>query len=153
VRTLEDELVIRLGDDVVLHIIEQTAFDDSEGPVSVMPSPYSRPVEDRRTDEIRIELPSGIVSIPPSSRVALLEQLETRDSITDVPDLRDVFQAAGTSRPVRLTDPQRLALRKVITFWANEMGGSYDDLPEGIHDLRNALHDLDLPVPDEALDD
>lgn len=153
VRTLEDELVIRLGDDVVLHIVEQTVFDDRDATVSVMPSSYSRPMEDGRIDEVRIELPSGIVSIPWSSRDPLLEQLQTRDSIADVPDVRDAFQAAGTSRPVRLTGPQRLALRKVITFWANERGGSYDDLPEGIHDLRNALHDVDLPVPDEALDD
>jgi hypothetical protein len=153
VRTLEDELVIRLGDDVVLHIVEQTAFDHREGPVSVMPSSYSRPMEDRGIDEVRIELPGGTVSIPWSSRDRLLEQLETRESIADVPDVRDAFEAAGTSRPVRLTDPQRLALRKVITFWANEMGGSYDELPEGIHDLRNSLHDVDLPVPDEALDD
>jgi hypothetical protein len=153
VRTLEDELVIRLGDDVVLHIVEQTAFDHREGPVSVMPSSYSRPMEDRGIDEVRIELPGGTVSIPSSSRDRLLEQLETRESIADVPDVRDAFQAAGTSRPVCLTDPQRLALRKVITFWANEMGGSYDELPEGIHDLRNSLHDVDLPVPDEALDD
>jgi hypothetical protein len=110
-------------------------------------------MEGRRVEEVRIELRGGMVSIPWSSRDALLEQLETRDSIIDVPDVRDAFLAAGTSRPVRLTDPQRLALRKVITFWANETGGSYDDLPEGIHDLRNALHDVDLPVPDEALDD
>jgi hypothetical protein len=43
-----------------------------------------------------------------------------------------------------LTDPQKLGLRNVITFWANQMGGSYDDLPEGIYALRNALQD-DLP--------
>ena len=104
-------------------------------------------------DEVPIELPGGIVSIPWSSRDALLEQLQRRDSIADVPDVRDALLAVGTSQPVHLTDPQRLALRKVITFWANEMGGSYDDLPEGIHELRNALHDVDLPVPDEALDD
>ena len=131
---------------------QQAVFDDSEGPVSLMASSYSRPMEDR-IDEIRIELPSGIVSIPRSSRDSLLEQLETRESITDVPDVRNAFQAARTSQPVRLTDPQRLALRKVITFWANEIGGSYDDLPEGIHELRNSLHDVDLPVPEEALDD
>ena len=93
------------------------------------------------------------MSIPWSSRDALLEQLQRRDSIADVPDVRDALLAVGTSQPVHLTDGQRLALRKVITFWANEMGGSYDDLPEGIHELRNALHDVDLPVPDEALDD
>ena len=51
----------------------------------------------------------------------------------------------GTSRTVRLTEPQKLALRNVITFWANGLGGSYDDLPEGVHDLRNALQG-DLPV-------
>jgi hypothetical protein len=109
-------------------------------------------MEGRRIDEVRVELPGGTVAIPWSSRDALLEQLQMRDSIADVPDVSEVFQAVGTSQPVRLTDPQRLALRKVITFWANEMGGSYDDLPEGMHDLRNALHDVDLPVPDEALD-
>ena len=110
-------------------------------------------MEGRRIDGVRIELPGGTVSIPWSSRDALVEQLEARDSIADVPEVRDVFVAGGTSRPVRLTDPQRLALRKVITFWANEAGGSYDDLPEGIHELRNALHDVDLAVPEEALDD
>ncbi len=148
VRTLEDELVIRLGDDVVLHIVEQTAFDDRDGPVSVRPSPYSRAMEDRRTDKVRFELDRGIVSIPWSSRDALLEQLETRDSITDAAETRDAFLAVGTSGPVRLTDPQKRALRSVITFWANELGGSYDDLPEGIHDLRNALED-ELPVEGE----
>ena len=148
VRTLEDELVIRLGDDVVLHIVEQTAFGDSEGTVSLMPSSYSRPMEDRRIDEARIELPGGMVSIPWSSRDALLEQLETRDSMTDAAETRDAFLAVGTSRPVRLTDPQKRALRSVITFWANEVGGSYDDLPQGIHDLRNALED-ELPVEGE----
>jgi len=30
------------------------------------------------------------------------------------------------------------------------VGGSYDDLPEGIHELRNALH-VDLPVDDDKL--
>ena len=93
------------------------------------------------------------MSIPWSSRDALLEQLQRRDSIADVPDVRDALLAVGTSQPVHLTDPQRLALRTVITFWANEMGGSYDDLPEGINELRTAPHDVDLPVPDEALDD
>ena len=94
-----------------------------------------------RSDEVRIALRRGIVSIPWSSRDALLEQLRDQDSMSDV---RDAFQAVGTTQPVRLTDPQKLGLRNVITFWANEMGGSYDDLPEGIYALRNALQD-DLP--------
>ena len=102
-------------------------------------------MEGRKIDEVRIELDRGIVVIPWSSRDALLEQLERRDSITDAPDVRDAFLAVGTSRTVRLTESQKLALRNVITFWANELGGSYDDLPEGVHDLRNALQG-DLPV-------
>ena len=104
-------------------------------------------MEGRRIEEVRIELPAGLVSIPRSSHEALLEQLQSRDSIADVPDVRAVL-AVGTSRPVVLTDPHKLALRKVITFWANEVGGRYDDLPEGIHELRNALH-VDLPVDDD----
>ena len=95
-------------------------------------------------------MPAGTVSIPWSSRDALMEQLEARDVIADVPEVREAFLAVGTSRPVSLTDPQKLALRKVITFWANEVGGGYEDLPEGIHELRNALH-VDLPVDDDEL--
>jgi len=102
-----------------------------------------------RLDEVRIDLRHGIVSIPWSSRDALLEQLRDQDSLSDV---REAFQAVGTT-PVRLTDPQKLGLRNVITFWANQMGGSYDNLPEGIYALRNALQD-DLPnVGVEASDD
>jgi hypothetical protein len=56
--------------------------------------------------------------------------IQTSYSWADVPKVRDVFLAPGASQPVRLTNPQRLALRKVITFWANERGGSYDDLPK-----------------------
>lgn len=102
-------------------------------------------MEDRPADEVRIELDHGTVSIPSSSCDALLEQLANRDSVNDIRDVRDAFLAAGTTSPVRLTDPQKLGLRNVITFWAVAGGGSYEDLPEGIHTLRNALQD-DLPV-------
>ena len=107
-------------------------------------------MEGRRIDEVRIELPAGIVSIPWLSRDLLVNQLQAREAIPDVPEVSDAFLAVGTSRPVSLTDPQKLALRKVITFWANEVGGGYEDLPEGIHELRNALH-VDLPVDDDEL--
>ena len=92
---------------------------------------------ERPQTEVRIELRRGIVSIPWSSRDALLEQLANLDSMNDV---REAFEAVGDdTKSVRLTDPQKLGLRNVITFWANRTGGSYDDLPEGIYDLRNAL--------------
>jgi hypothetical protein len=101
-------------------------------------------------DEARIELRRGSVSIPWSSRDALLEQLGTLDSMSVV---REAFEAAGTTHAVRLTDPQKLGLRNVITFWANQLGGSYDDLPEGIYDLRNALQGDLLDVGVEASND
>jgi len=93
-------------------------------------------MEGRRIDEGRIELRRGIVSIPWPSRNALLEHLAQRNLLSDV---RDAFEDAGTTRPVALTDPQRLALRNAIAHWTNELGGSYDDLPEGISDLHHAL--------------
>ena len=97
---------------------------------------------ERGADELRIELRRGIVTIPWSSRDALLEQLGQLDSTIE---LREAIQA-GTTEPVGLTDPQKLGLRNVITHWANQLGGSYDDLPEGIYDLRNALQDDLLDV-------
>ena len=55
-----------------------------------------------RLDEVRIDLRHGIVSIPWSSRDALLEQLRDQDSLSDV---REAFQAvrrtAGVAQPVR----------------------------------------------------
>ena len=102
--------------------------------------------------EVRIELHRGTVSIPSSSRDALLEQLTRRESLSDVRDVRDAFLAAGANQPVRLTDPQKLGLRNAISFWVVEKGGSYDELPDGIHALRDALQD-DLAVvgiPDET---
>ena len=68
-------------------------------------------------------------------------------------EVREAFRAVGTTQPVRLTDPQKLGLRNVITFWANQRGGSYDDLPEGIYDLRNALQDDLLDVGVEEAND
>jgi hypothetical protein len=110
---------------------------------------YSRSIEGGRIDEVRIELRRGTVSIPWSSRDALLEQLASRDSMNDAPEVRDAFLAAGTTRPVPLTGPQKLALRNVIAFWAVEKGGSFDDLPEGIHTLHGALQD-ELVVSEQA---
>ena len=66
--------------------------------------------------------------------------------MNDVGDVRDALLGAWTTQPVHLERiRQKLALRNVITFSANEMSGNYDDLPEGIWVLRNALQD-DLPA-------
>ena len=95
-------------------------------------------MEQGGADEVRIELRRGIVSIPSPSCDALLEQLGALDSMGQV---REAIKDAGATEPVRLTDPQKLDLRNALTHWANRLGGSYDDLPEGLYELRNALQD------------
>jgi len=102
-------------------------------------------MEPQPGDDVAIELRRGIVSIPRSSHAELLEQLGSLDAAAE---LREAFQAAGASEPVRLSDPQKLGLRNAITFWANQRGGSYAELPEGLYALRNALQDdlLDVGV-------
>jgi hypothetical protein len=87
---------------------------------------------------VRIALRRGIVLIPCSSRDALLERFRNLDALNDV---RDAFLAVGTTQPVRLTDPQKALLLNIITLWADQTDGAFDDLPEGLSDLRNALHD------------
>ena len=95
-------------------------------------------MERRRIDEVRIALRRGIVVIPWASRVALLERLRSVETMGDV---CDAFRAVGTTQPVRLTAPQKAGLMNVITFWADATDRGYDDLPEGIYDLRHALYD------------
>jgi hypothetical protein len=107
-------------------------------------------MERRRTDEVRIALHRGIVTIPRSSREALLERFHDLRTMHDV---HDAFRAGGTTKPVRLTDPQKALLLNIITFWADQTDGGYDNLPEGIYDLRNALHDDLHHVGVEAPDD
>ena len=107
--------------------------DGRHATITVRPDDYSR-----RIDEVRIALRRGIVTIPWSSRDALLERFRNLQSMNDI---RDVFRAVGTTEPVCLTDPQKALLLNVIAFWAGRTDGGYDDLPAGINDLRNALHD------------
>jgi hypothetical protein len=95
-------------------------------------------MERRRIDELRILLRGGIVVIPWSSREALLDQLRKVETLDDV---RDAFLAVKTTQPVCLTGPQKAGLMNVITFWADTMKGGWEDLPEGIHELRHALFD------------
>ena len=95
-------------------------------------------MERRRIDEVRIALRGGIVVISGSSCEALLELLRKVETLDDV---RDAFRAVGTTQAVRLTGPQKAGLMNVITFWADRMEGGWDDLPEGIHELRHGLYE------------
>ncbi len=57
-------------------------------------------------------------------------------------DVRNAFRAVGTTRPVRLTEPQKNALLNIITIWADQtVDSDVSRLPEGIEALRDALYD------------
>ena len=91
----------------------------------------------RSIDHIEIPLGRETVRLPWGSREALLGQFQHLDLMRDV---RRTFENVGTSRPVQLTQEQKRDLLEVIVRWADDEGG-YDRLPDGIFDLRNALHD------------
>jgi hypothetical protein len=91
----------------------------------------------RSTDHVQISLGRETILLPWPSREALLEQLRHLNSMWEV---RKAFEDVGTSRPVPLAQEQKADLLQVIVHWAEAEEG-YDRLPEGIFDLRNALHD------------
>ena len=86
---------------------------------------------------VKIGLARETISLPWTSRAALLEQFKDVDSMWE---LRKAFEDVGTSRPVTLTREQRADLLAVIVHWADAEKG-YDRLPEGVFDLRSALQD------------
>jgi hypothetical protein len=61
--------------------------------------------------------------------------LESLDAV------RDAFVAVGTTRPIVLTDAQIADVIGVIDGWASSSDGGLEALPEGIGELRVALHD------------
>jgi hypothetical protein len=83
---------------------------------------------------VRIELPNDTLEIPWASRDALLRELRPLASAADIIHL---FESAGTSRPVRLSNEQQRRLHSLINQWAR--AGGINKPPEGISPLRNAL--------------
>jgi hypothetical protein len=100
--------------------------------------------EERRIDRVQVPLSQGTVSLPWDSRQELLYMLDMlarfrqRDSMADV---RDAFEALGTSAPVQLTRPQKGALLEMIEQWSTQVRGGFEVLPDGLFELRNRLHD------------
>ncbi|MEO6349492.1 MAG: hypothetical protein ABIP53_02485 [Candidatus Limnocylindrales bacterium] len=92
---------------------------------------------DRLNRVIVVTESAGHVDLPWGSRVALLGQLRRHEHRT----IRDAFTAVGASFPVQFeTLEDKAELLRVIEAWRDKTGG-YAELPEGIHDLRNALTD------------
>lgn len=93
---------------------------------------------ERKIDHVQIKLSRTTISLPWESRQELLREFRHLDSMADV---RKAFEDVGTSQPVVLTQAQKASLVEVIDFWGNQARGGLPGLPEGIHELRNALHD------------
>ena len=94
-----------------------------------------------RLDYVTIALDRIDVVLRWATRTALLDELGHRESTQGA---RDAFEAAGATRPVTLTLPQKAEVLLAIEQWSVRTPGGFTALPEGIFDLRNGLHsDLD----------
>jgi hypothetical protein len=97
-----------------------------------------RAVSERHNDRVRISLSRGVVELPWTSRTALFEEIRYLDSAKPI---IDAFEAVGVSRSVVLPDEQKGLLIELIEFWATQTRFGLKGLPEGLYELRNALHD------------
>jgi hypothetical protein len=101
-----------------------------------------------RIDKITIATGRDTLTMPWSSRVALLDELQRYETGYTI---RDAFTAVGASSPVRLTNEQKTELLRVIDVWSERTEGGMRGLPEAILALRNALiDDLDDAGEHEA---
>jgi hypothetical protein len=90
-----------------------------------------------RLDYVQVAVRGGAVTMPWTSRDALLERLA--DAPPELQPIITAFRAVGASRPVELTQKEKAELLTVIDVCAHQVGG--DGLPAGIRDLRDALDD------------
>jgi hypothetical protein len=89
-----------------------------------------------RINHIRIRLRRGTVEVPWESRNALFGQMLHLESAKPI---IEAFEGTGGSRPIVFTHQQKGDLLEIIEFWATRDGVKH--LPDGIFELRNALHD------------
>jgi hypothetical protein len=91
-----------------------------------------------RIDKITIATGRDTLTMPWSSRVALLDELQRYETGYTI---RNAFTAVGASSPVRLNNEQKTELLRVIDVWSERTEGGMRGLPEAILALRNALID------------
>jgi hypothetical protein len=89
-------------------------------------------------ERVRIALSRGDVVLPWGSRQELLKQIRHLESAQPIVT---EFEAVGVSQPVPLTLEQKGTLIELIEFWATQTRFGLKGLPEGMFELRNALHD------------
>ena len=88
-----------------------------------------------RLDRLTISLNGGDVILTWDVRQKLMARLQ---HVKTTARLRDSFEAVGATRPVDLNGGQRTALLLTLEGWSLDFDG-YEPMPEGLHDLRNAL--------------
>jgi hypothetical protein len=91
-----------------------------------------------RIDKITIATGRDTLTMPWSSRVALLDELQRYETGYEI---RDAFTTVGASSAVKLKDEQKTELLRVIEVWGQRTEGGMRGLPEAIFALRNALED------------
>jgi hypothetical protein len=97
-----------------------------------------------RIDKITIATERDPLTMPWSTRVALLDELQRYETGYEI---RDAFTAVGASSPVKLKNEQKTELLRVIEVWSERTEGGMRGLPEAILALRKALiEDLDDAV-------
>jgi hypothetical protein len=89
-----------------------------------------------RLNWITVAYSHGTVRLPWTSRDELVARIKHLEA--GAATIR-AFEAAGASAPVRLDRADVLVVIDVIEEWMKEVGS--DALPDGVFDLRNALHD------------
>ena len=103
-----------------------------------------------RIDYITIATERETLTLPWSSRVALLDELQRYETGYTI---RDAFTAVGASSPVKLNNEQKTELLRVIEVWSERTEGGMRGLPEAILALRNAfIDDLDDAEQQQAAD-
>jgi hypothetical protein len=91
-----------------------------------------------RLDRVTVRLRSNDVTLTWAARDALLEKL---DNIGIDGDIRQVFEAVGASRPVRLSTPQQTQLLRILESWAAEIPDGFLAQHKPLHALKNTLID------------
>lgn len=85
----------------------------------------------KRTDWVHVETAEGLIRIHWDAREQLLARLQHLD---DGKAVVTAFEAAGTTRPVTLTEEGKRLVLETLTLW-----GMDADLHEGLKELRYAL--------------
>jgi hypothetical protein len=93
---------------------------------------------ERNINTVQVSSSRRIVELPWASREAMLAEFRHLESMRSV---KEKLMAVGTTRPVELTTQEKADLVSVLDFWSNQIEGGFHGMPEGIYELRNALHD------------